>query len=126
MFNLSGAINVLLFLIVRPHLLLFPRPEKLAEPVMELASSPQGTSTAIFSDRANLQHSPEPTSAALVVGEGSRNNPALSASILDECRMTSNHFKWTSLFDVACFSYSVFLGSITIPSTVYGRMSVSY
>ena len=33
MFNLSGAINVLLFLIVRPHLLLFTPPE---EPIEEL------------------------------------------------------------------------------------------
>jgi len=29
MFNLSGAINVLLFLIIRPRLLLFPRPKEL-------------------------------------------------------------------------------------------------
>jgi hypothetical protein len=75
MFNLSGAINVLLFLIVRPRLLLFPRPEKLAEPDMELA--PQGTSTAIFSDIAKFQHSPEPTAAALL-DEGSRNSAAQS------------------------------------------------
>jgi hypothetical protein len=75
MFNLSGAINVLLFLIVRPRLLLFPRPEKLAEPDMELA--PQDTSTAIFSDIAKFQHSPEPTSAALL-DQGSRNSAAQS------------------------------------------------
>jgi hypothetical protein len=31
MFNLSGAINVLLFLIVRPQLLLFTPPEELSE-----------------------------------------------------------------------------------------------
>jgi hypothetical protein len=31
-YNLSGAINVLLFLIVRPQLLLFPRPEDFNEP----------------------------------------------------------------------------------------------
>ncbi|KAN0105265.1 hypothetical protein V8E52_011204 [Russula decolorans] len=77
MFNLSGAINVLLFLVVRPQLLLFPRPEELAEPDMELAP-PQGTSSAIFSDIAKFQHSPEPTSAALVVDEGSRNSAAQS------------------------------------------------
>jgi len=76
MFNLSGAINVLLFLIIRPQLLLFPRPEKLAEPDMELA--PQGTSSAIFSDIAKFQHSPEPTSAPSVVDEGSRNSAAQS------------------------------------------------
>jgi hypothetical protein len=32
MFNLSGAINVVLFLIIRPQLLLFSRPRKAAEP----------------------------------------------------------------------------------------------
>lgn len=78
MFNLSGAINVLLFLIVRPQLLLFPRPEKLAEPDMELAPPPQGTSSAMFSDIAKFQHSPEPTSAAQLVDEGSRNSAAQS------------------------------------------------
>ena len=31
MFTLSGAINVLLFLIIRPRLLLFPGPRKVAE-----------------------------------------------------------------------------------------------
>ena len=77
MFNLSGAINVLLFLIIRPQLLLFPRPEILVEPDMELAP-PQGTSTAIFSDIAIFQHSPEPTSAAPLVDEGSRNSAAQS------------------------------------------------
>ena len=63
MFNLSGAINVLLFLIVRPHLLLFTRRAKLAEPEMEIL--PQGSGQAIFSDIATFQQSPEPTSAAL-------------------------------------------------------------
>jgi len=72
MFNLSGAINVLLFLLVRPQLLLFPRPEGLAEPDMELV--PQCTSSAILSDIAKFQHSPEPTSASLMVDEGSRNS----------------------------------------------------
>jgi hypothetical protein len=62
MFYLSGAINVLLFLIIRPGVLLFSRPEELpvAEPEIELAS--QGTGPAIFSDTARFQHSPEPTS----------------------------------------------------------------
>jgi hypothetical protein len=70
MFSLSGAVDVLLFLIVRPQLLLFPRPEKLAQPDMALA--PQGTSrSAIVSE-----HSPEPTSAALLVDEDSRNSAA--------------------------------------------------
>ncbi len=79
MFNLSGAINVLLFLIIRPQLLLFPRPDSdgfFAEPEIELA--PQVTGSAIFSDIAKFQHSPEPTSAALLVDEGSRNSAAQS------------------------------------------------
>ena len=37
MFSLSGAVNVLLFLIVRPHLLLFTPPEELVEPEIGLA-----------------------------------------------------------------------------------------
>jgi hypothetical protein len=74
MFYLSGAINVLLFLMARPHLLLFPRPEELPGPDMELAL--QGTGSAIFSDRANFQHDPEPT--LVVYDDGSRNSPALS------------------------------------------------
>jgi hypothetical protein len=78
MFNLSGAINVFLFLIIRPQLLLFPRPEILVEPDMELAPpQAQGTSSAVFSDVAKFQHSPEPTSA-LLVEEGSRNSAAQS------------------------------------------------
>jgi hypothetical protein len=43
MFNLSGAINVLLFLIVRPHLLLFTRPEDVVKPEVELASLSTGS-----------------------------------------------------------------------------------
>jgi hypothetical protein len=63
MFYLSGGINVTLFLIIRPELLLFPRPEELAEPEMELA--PQGTGPAIISDTGTFHYSPEPTLATL-------------------------------------------------------------
>jgi len=38
-FRLSGAINVLLFLIIRPELLLFPRPEQLGREELELEST---------------------------------------------------------------------------------------
>ncbi|KAI0276633.1 hypothetical protein BGY98DRAFT_694003 [Russula aff. rugulosa BPL654] len=64
-FHLSGAINVLLFLIIRPELLLFPRPRQLDE--QEIVLTPQGDSGAAkFSDTAKSQHSSEPaTSAAL-------------------------------------------------------------
>jgi hypothetical protein len=64
MFHLSGAINVLLLLIIRrPGLLLFPRPEELDE--QEIPLTPQGAGPAIFSETAKSQRSPEPTSAAL-------------------------------------------------------------
>jgi hypothetical protein len=76
MFYLSGAINVLLFLIIRPELLLFPRPpEGLAEPEIELA--PQGTGPAILSDAAKFQDSSELTSMELR-DAGFRNNAAES------------------------------------------------
>jgi len=78
MFNLSGAINVVLFLIIRPELLLFPHPKELATPELELAS--QGTSPAKFSDVAKLQQSPESTSAALGAG-GTRDSSAPSHNI---------------------------------------------
>ncbi len=60
---LSGAINVLLLLIIRPELLLFPRPTELGGEEIELA--PQGTDPAILSDTVIFQHTPEPTSTAL-------------------------------------------------------------
>jgi hypothetical protein len=70
MFYLSGATNVLLFLITRPGLLLFPRPE-LLEPEIELA--PQGTGPAILSD-TQIQHNPEPSTSAALGDEVSRIN----------------------------------------------------
>ena len=67
--DLSGAINVLLFLI-------FPRPEELSELDVEIA--PQNSSSAAFSDVAKFQHSLEPTSVAQPVDEGSRNGAVQS------------------------------------------------
>jgi hypothetical protein len=61
MFNLSGAINVLLFLIVRPQLLLFSPPDESDE--VELAPT---TGSAIFPDTAKYNHSPQPAGIALV------------------------------------------------------------
>ncbi|KAI0276659.1 hypothetical protein BGY98DRAFT_1098000 [Russula aff. rugulosa BPL654] len=79
LYSLSGAINVLLFLIVRPHLLLFPRPERFAEPDMEIAPQDTGpTGPAMFFDITKFQQSPELTSAALPVDEGSENSAAQS------------------------------------------------
>ena len=64
-FYLSGAINVLLFLIIRPQLLLLPRPEELVGQEIQLTY--QGAGPAIISDTPQLQFSPERTSTALGV-----------------------------------------------------------
>jgi len=64
MFNLSGAINVLLFLIVRPQLLLFSDPEEFSEPeIVELGHPPTGD--AVFPDAVKYSHSPQPTGMTL-------------------------------------------------------------
>ena len=67
-FYLSGAINVLLFLITRPELLLFPRPEELDGQDVQLAlqgADPQVTGSKKSSDTAEFRHDQEPASAAL-------------------------------------------------------------
>ncbi|KAN0133553.1 hypothetical protein V8E53_008721 [Lactarius tabidus] len=61
MFNLSGAINVLLFLIVRPHLLLFTPPEELD---VELANL--NTGSAMFPDAVKYEQSPQPTGTGVM------------------------------------------------------------
>jgi hypothetical protein len=61
MFNLSGAINVLLFLIVRPHLLLFTPPEELD---VELANL--NTGSAMFPDVVKYEQSPQPTGTGVM------------------------------------------------------------
>jgi len=71
LFNISGAINVLLLWVVRPNLLLLTRPEELEEP--EIALSPVHAGAGVLSDTAKYQHSPEPSPAALA-----DNNPPLS------------------------------------------------
>ncbi|KAH9002022.1 hypothetical protein EDB86DRAFT_2827471 [Lactarius hatsudake] len=82
MFNLSGAINVLLFLIVRPRLLLFSPPEEFSE--AELGHPT--TDSTIFPDTAKYSHSQQPTGMGLAddAGDGvwnpiiDGNNVALS------------------------------------------------
>jgi len=69
-FNLSGAINVLLFLIIRPQLLLFTPPEGFSGP--EIAEP--STSSAILDETAEYKHSPQPTGMELV-GDGEWNTP---------------------------------------------------
>ena len=69
LFNLSGAINVLLFLVFKPELLLFSRPEQLTQPdhdfvqVVPVGNGPNGP--GFFTDLPNIQPSPEPTTAVL-------------------------------------------------------------
>jgi len=84
-FYLSGAINVLLFLIIRPELLLFPRPKELPEPqpVIDLGPQAQDIAPAILDNAANFQNSPEPTSMELG-DEGARNSAAGSHVNPDE------------------------------------------
>jgi hypothetical protein len=61
MYSLSGAINVLLFLIVRPHLLLFTPPDELVEPIVEHANP---TTSSVLLPGVHI-HSPKPTGAEL-------------------------------------------------------------
>jgi len=64
-FNLSGVVNVLLFLIVRPELLLFTPPEDFIEPqVVDI--SPPTNGSAVFNDPARINHSPQPTGTGIV------------------------------------------------------------
>ncbi|KAF8274450.1 hypothetical protein EI94DRAFT_1782365 [Lactarius quietus] len=63
-FNLSGAINVLLFLIVRPRLLLFFPPEENSE--LDAAGLGQpATGSALFPNTPNDNQSPQPTGMGL-------------------------------------------------------------
>ena len=64
--NLSGAINVLLFLVFKPGLLLFSRPDQLTQPDHELVEVvPVGNGSGIFTDPPSIQHGPEPTTTVL-------------------------------------------------------------
>jgi hypothetical protein len=73
MFNLSGAVNVLLFLIVRPQILLFAPPEQPVEAEKQL--SHLNTGPVILTETAGCECNPEPTGMGLAVdlGEGSWN-----------------------------------------------------
>ncbi len=65
MYNLSGAINVLLFLIVRPQLLLFSSPEEFSEPeVLELVHPTTGS--AIVPCTVIYSHSPQQSGTRFV------------------------------------------------------------
>ena len=61
-FNLSGAFNVLLFLIIRPELLLFNDPEGIRKTeVLDI-----GLNSAISNNTAKDDHDPQLTGAGLV------------------------------------------------------------
>ena len=76
MFNLSGAMNVLLFLIVRPDLLLFYPPEEFSGSEIELRHA-----STIFPDAAKYHHNPQPTGTGFAEDVGNRvRNPALKRS----------------------------------------------
>jgi len=77
MFNLSGAINVLLFLIVRPKLLLFPHPDDLIEPEIELA---HGNGSRIFSEAGKFEQSPQSVGQSMGQTEGGSRTSAAELS----------------------------------------------
>lgn len=60
-FNLSGAINVVLFLIFKPELF-FSRRDEDEQPAIRLV--PAGNSSKIFTETENSRHSSEPIAAA--------------------------------------------------------------
>jgi len=82
-FNLSGAINVLLFLIIRPQLLLFAPPEQPIEHEIQIHLSRFNTDPVVPLGTARYDRKPEPTRIESMsdLGEqfwkGSRNNVAL-------------------------------------------------
>ena len=89
MFNLSGAINVLLFLTVRPQLLLFSNPEEFVElEVVELGHLTSGS--AILPDTARYNHSPQPAEMRLVEdGGGKAWNPSVDSNSVTLSRIDS-------------------------------------
>jgi hypothetical protein len=70
MINLSGAINVVLFLIIRPKLLLFTPPEMPTE--LEIQMSHLKTSPAILPDTVQDECSPATTRVGIVDELGER------------------------------------------------------
>jgi len=69
-FNLSGAINVLLFLIIRPHLLLFAPPKQPIEPEIQLSRFDTMADPVVSLDTARYDRKPEPTRIESVGGIG--------------------------------------------------------
>ncbi|KAI0276631.1 hypothetical protein BGY98DRAFT_1097988 [Russula aff. rugulosa BPL654] len=87
-FHLSGAVNVLLFLTIRPGLLLFPRPRLLDYPEQEIElARRENTGRANFSDTAEFQHSPEPT---LVIREGEGTRDSATPPLIGSRRISND------------------------------------
>jgi len=88
MFNFSGATNVLLFLIIRPQLLLFAPPENSAEPEAQISDANMGSVSVTRPDTTQCECNMETTRVGLVDGmekpawnftfEGSRKSGAPS------------------------------------------------
>ena len=78
-FNLSGAINVILLLIVRPELLLFLPPDQFNAPRVVELGQPAGDST-VFTDPVQYTQSPQATGMGLI-GHGESHPPPDSDSI---------------------------------------------
>jgi hypothetical protein len=87
MFYLSGAINVLLFLIIRPGVLLFSRPKELPVATPDIELAPQDTGPAIIPDTERFQRSPEPTFA---VEDGGSSHRDIAPPSRDSSRRISN------------------------------------
>ena len=66
LFNLSGAFNVLLFLFIRPELLLFKDPEGILKTEVVDQVVDIGTNSSISNDTAKDDHNPQPNGARLV------------------------------------------------------------
>ena len=76
-FNLSGAINVLLFLVVRPELLLFDPSKRFRDSQI----TDQSTNPAILAETTNYNYSPQPTGRELT-GDGEWNPPRDSNEVV--------------------------------------------
>jgi hypothetical protein len=90
-FNLSGAINVLLLLIVRPQLLLFPHPEDSSEPEAVVFSQPTTGSALFFDSARGHGHTASPQSTGMELGDDgdpplNGNNVAVTLSRIESER----------------------------------------
>jgi hypothetical protein len=96
MFNLSGAVNVLLFLIIRPRLLLFSSPEslKVAEPEAQMSHLNTGS---ILLDTVQFKQSPE--TAEMSLGDHSEERPQNFTSEGSRNHETPSHIASTQIVD---------------------------